>query len=604
MPKIEVHRPTFVKLLGAPKITDDELERIFPAAKAELDEPAGPDGMMKVELNDTNRPDLWSTTGLARALRLYRGEAIPRYDFFSDAETTLDSGDRRVVVDQALRAIRPYIVGFVMSGPPLTDALLDDLIQTQEKLTWNYGQKRRAIAMGVYRSDLIRWPVRYRAVDPDTTQFEPLQMEGAAISMRRIVEDHPKGREFGHIHEHEVQWPLLTDDTGGVLSFPPVINSARIGAVETGDRTLFVELTGTDLGALLHAASIVACDVSDAGYEILPVRIEYPFDTPMGRTITVPYRFQPARRASMPLLRRLLGVELSGDQIIAALARVGVAARSVERVADGPPHAIAEAAGPTLDAPGVEVIVPPYRNDFLHAVDIGEDVMIGLGMDFFQPRLPDDFTPGGYTPIEEYSRTVKGLMVGLGYQEMLFTYLGSARDYVDRMYPEEARERVFGEIVQIANPMSENYEFVRPSVLPALLNAESGSGNAVYPHSIFEIGRIARRDEQDVSGTVTMTGFGALVADRDADFNLLNSHLSALLYYLGRGYSLVETEDPRFIAGRVAEVRVSGSGGESRRCGVFGEIHPRVLDAWGIQVPSVALELELEVLMGDGRRSG
>ena len=64
MPKIEVNRTALLTAIGAKKLTDSQLEEIFPVAKAELDEPADGEGMMKVELNDTNRPDLWSTAGL------------------------------------------------------------------------------------------------------------------------------------------------------------------------------------------------------------------------------------------------------------------------------------------------------------------------------------------------------------------------------------------------------------------------------------------------------------------------------------------------------------------------------------------------------------
>ncbi|HKK49350.1 MAG TPA: phenylalanine--tRNA ligase subunit beta, partial [Alkalispirochaeta sp.] len=163
MPKIEVFRDALTRALNAPKISDEELEAIFPVAKAELDEPADAEGIMKVELNDTNRPDLWSTAGLARQLRVARGGQLPHYQFFSDATVRRDHGRRRVVVDPSVREIRPYVVGFVMTGAPIGEAVLKDLIQTQEKLTWNFGRKRRSVAMGVYRSDLMSYPVHYSA---------------------------------------------------------------------------------------------------------------------------------------------------------------------------------------------------------------------------------------------------------------------------------------------------------------------------------------------------------------------------------------------------------------------------------------------------------
>ncbi len=586
MPKIEISRAALTTAIGASAITDDELEAIFPAAKAELDEPAGDDGFMKVELNDTNRPDLWSTAGLARQLRLYRGAEPPQYDFFSNAATQRETGSRRVVVDRSVGDIRPYLAGFVMTGPPLSEVVLKDLIQTQEKLTWNFGRKRRSISMGIYRSDLIEYPVHYKAVDPDSTRFVPLQME-RELSMRQMLTEHPKGVEFGHIVAELPRFPILTDDRGGILSFPPVINSATIGAVVEGDTTLFVELTGSDLDSLLLTASIVACDAADMGYAIEPVRIEYPYDTPYGREITVPYYFQTGRDAAMSEINAMLGVDLSRSEVTEALRRMGIE--------------VTEPTSPS-DVEHVSIRVPEYRNDFLHAVDVVEEVMIGRGMESFVAEMPRDFTVGRLLPIEEFSRRAKTVMVGLGFQEMIFNYLGSGRDFVERMYPEDEWTEALSHVVRIANPMSENYEFVRPSILPSLLAAESVSGNAVYPHHVFEVGKIACRAENEASGTRTLTKLGFVSADRGAGFNLVNSHISAILYYLGHEYTVREVHDSRFIPGRAAQIVRAGS---ENVVGVFGEVHPRVLDAWGIQMPCTGGEVDLEVLIhGDDGDAG
>ncbi len=580
MPKIEVFRDALIRGIGVKRMTDAELEELFPCAKAELDESVDAEGIMKVELNDTNRPDLWSTAGLARQLRVYRGGDHPRYGFFSDKTVTRECGERRVVVDPSVQEIRPWVVAFVMNGPPINEAVLKDLIQTQEKLTWNYGRKRSSIAMGLYRSDLIKYPVHYKAVDPDTTRFIPLQLE-QELSMREMLTEHPKGREFGGIVADLPRFPLLTDDNGDVLSFPPVINSAGLGAVQEGDTTLFIELTGTDMDSLLHTASIVACDVADAGYTVEPVRIEYPFDTPYGRKITVPYYFQKPQSVEIQSLSALLGRDLSEEQVLQALHRMGIAG--------------------TRTGDSILIRVPEYRNDFLHAVDILEDVMIGCGMDSFTPEMPRDFTVGRLTPLEEYSRRVKDLMVGLGFQEMVFNYLGSRRDYIETMFPPEEWDAAAGRAVEIANPMSENYALVRPSILPSLLGAESVSANAVYPHDVFEIGNVAEQDPRDLSGTRTLTNLGFLTADRGAGFNLVNSRVSVILYYMGREYSLREARDSRFIPGRAAEILLAGS---EEPVGVFGELHPRVLEEWGVQVPCTAGEINLERLLEDDAGTG
>ncbi|MFA7565385.1 MAG: phenylalanine--tRNA ligase subunit beta [Alkalispirochaeta sp.] len=592
MPKIEVYRDVLVSSIGAGSLSDHQLEEIFPAAKAELDEPADANGIMKVELNDTNRPDLWSTAGLGRQLRIYKGAGAPKYTFFSDASVRREHGNRRVVVDKSVQKVRPWVVGFVMTGKPISEAMLKDLIQTQEKLTWNYGRKRRSIAMGVYRSDLIAYPVHYRAVDPDTTRFTPLQSD-RELSMREILTEHPKGQEFGHIVADEKLFPLLTDDDGEVLSFPPVINSATLGAVQEGDASLFIELTGSDLDSLLHAASIVACDIDDMGYTVEPVQVEYPYDTPYGRNITVPYYFQKPQSAALSEINALLGETLSLDEVVTALKHMGITATEI--------------AGSTGTRGSAEVLirVPEYRNDFLHAVDIVEDVMIGRGMDSFAPEMPRDFTVGRLTPLEEFTRRIKSTMVGLGFQEMIFNYLGSGKDYIELMYDELDREAAFARAVRIANPMSENYEYVRPSVLPSLLASESVSGNAVYPHHIFESGKVAVRDDDEVTGTATRTTLGFLSADREAGFNMINSHVSAILFYMGRDYELRDVRDSRFIPGRAAQIVAPGTGKKGKApsvLGVFGELHPRVLENWGVQVPCTAGELILERLLEQGGR--
>ncbi len=563
MPKIEVLTDVFYRDLGT-TYTDEQLEEILPVAKAELDGRDEDEGILKIELNDTNRPDLWSTAGLVRQLKSYSGSGVPLYDFFSNSEESFECEERVVTVDPQLEHIRPYIAAFVISGTAIREAVLKDIIQTQEKLCWNFGRKRSSIAMGVYRNDLITYPVQYRAADPDKTKFVPLQMD-TELSLREINEQHPKGRDFGHIVADFPLFPFLDDSAGQVLSYPPVINSASIGAVQEGDSELFIELTGTVHTDVLLAASIVACDLADAGYSIAPVKVVYPYDTEFGREVVSPYYFQQPAAAKLEYINRLLGLELTADEAVAALRRMGIFA--------------------VCDEGTIYVTVPEYRNDFLHPVDIVEDVMIGYGMDSFAPVMPASFTFGRLTREEEFARKVKDIMIGLGFQEMMYNYLGSRKDYIERM-------NVSGdEYIQIDNPMTENYEFVRASVIPSLLQSESVSANAVYPHKIFEVGKVAFLDAEDNSGTVTRNSLGFFSADSGIGFNEIKNTLSAVLFYLSKEYDLAELADPRFIPGRSAAIQCSGV-----VVGVFGEIHPAVLENWGIQMPAVACEIDLDLL--------
>jgi len=497
-------------------------------------------------------------------------------------------------VDPALEDIRPFIAAFVISGKPIDDLMLKDVIQTQEKLCWNFGRKRRSIAMGVYRSSLISWPVRYVAADPDDTKFVPLGME-QELSLREICEKHPKGLEYGHIVAGFKKFPYIMDDAGGTLSFPPVINSARIGAVEVGDEDLFVEMTGTDLESLTLAVNMVACDFADAGFDIIPVRVDFPYETPFGRSVVFPYYFQEPTFCPLSRVHRFLGEKLSADECLQAIERMGCRAEKTSGPGEVPLALLNKADGvggvpvKKPEAPieaGILVYPAEYRNDYLHAADVVEDVMIGRCMKNFAPLAPRDFTIGRLTPITYFSRKVKESLIGLGYQEMIYNYLGSGKDFVERMNLDGSRS------VRISNPMSENFEYVRDSVLPCLMMSESVSGNAVYPHRIFEVGKVAYRDEKENYGVRTRQHLGFLHADRDANFNVVSSQLQALFYYLSREYSVEEITDPRFIPGRSASILFKGE-----RIGFFGELHPSLLDNWGVTMPCTAAEVDLDSLL-------
>ena len=583
MPKIEVNENLFFSLLGK-RADSDGLEAIFPAAKAELDEWKPGEGdaetrTIKVELNDTNRPDLWSTAGLARQLRLHAGAPRPNYPFFSRPGDE-KAAARKVIVDGSVKGVRPWLAGFTVKGKAVTDPVLRDLIQTQEKLAWNFGRKRRTVSMGIYRSASISWPVTYKGVAPDSVRFVPLQGE-RPMTLTEILKEHPKGKEYAFINEKEAIHPLLVDSKNAILSYPPIINSADLGAVQVGDSELFVEITGTDLVSVLLSASIVACDLADMGHTVEPVAVEYGYETPFGKRIVCPYYFQKPVSIESGRVSKLLGRPFSVEDVAEAVSRMGSTVQTHGQY--------------------VTTLPPEYRNDFLHPVDIVEDVMIGCGMDSFKPERPRDFTIGRLSPIELFSRKAKGVLVGLGYQEMIYNYLGSGKDYAERMGVDPET------LVRISNPMSENYEYVRASALPSLLYSESVSSKAAYPHRLFEVGKVALKRPEENYGVATRQYLSLLSAHAAADFNEAAAHMATLLYYLGKDFTVADPsaagsgdakgnapgDDPRFIPGRQALVLCKG-----KRVGVYGEVHPRVLEAWGITTPCAAGELDLDALIG------
>ncbi len=568
MPKIDVAKKKFLSELK--NITNlDDLIPLLEYAKGELDDVDN--SHIRIELNDTNRPDLWSSVGLLRLLKQVQGAPKKTYDFFSTKDKQIDT-KYSVVVDKALHHVRPYIASFVAKGLKIDQEVLDQLIQMQEKLGENYGQKRRGLAIGLYRLGGISFPVQYRAVDPKKTSFFPLGGE-KTMNLVEILQEHPTGKKYAGLLEGLEQFPYLCDSQGETLSFPPVINSDSVGKVEIGDEELFVECTGADQEIVLLGASILATSFSDFGFTISPVSIEYPYDTPQGRKTVTPFYFQEHIDVSLAYLKKMTGKQISTEEVLEALEMFDIACT------------------PSKDKDILRVHPPIYRNDFLHQADVVEEVIIAKGLSFFAPEIPQDFTVGRLLPGEMYARRLRDIFVGLGYQEMVFNYLGSREDFIEMCYPEEEWADIESRMLEIVNPISANYALVRMNPLGSFLRVEATSSRAVYPHMQFEIGKRAFRDDSHPEKTRTETIVGGLVCDGDADFNTIHRHMAAVLYYFSISYRLESSNDSRFLPGRAADVFVEG-----QHIGVYGELHPMILERWKIGQPCAYTEFTIDSL--------
>ena len=566
MPKIEVNKHSFFKLLGK-QYNIDELEDLLTFAKAELDVPPlefEASDVLKIELNDTNRPDLWTENGLGRLLNILKNKKKSKRSnynsFLSMQDVSKTVSEAHVIkISSSVKKVRPFIAGFLVKGKKVTTEELNTIIQTQEKLCTNYGKKRQTLAMGIYRANLISWPISY-TTESSSFEFTPLNFE-KPMALKEILKSHPKGIEYADILKDFKKYPILKDSNDEVLSFPPIINSAKIGAVEEGDDFLFVEFTGTQLSNVLLSCNIVACDFSDNGWEVIPVKVEE-----NQKELITPVYFQEPCNVKISYINKLLGSSFSMKEVILALEKMDSNAK-------------------ILDEDTIQVSIAPYRNDYLHPVDVVEDVMIASSLSSFESSSPNDFTIGRLLPQTILARKLKKLLIGMGYEEFIFNYLGSKEDYIEKMNASGDN------VLEIVNPISENYQFVRPSILPSLLSSESASSTASYPHKIFELGKIAFISEVGENGCKTSNSLCFLTAEREANYNKIASEVSALFYYLNLDYKVKEATDPKFILGRAVTCVVG-----NKVVGTFGELSPEILEKWKITMPCVMAEFDVDLL--------
>ncbi len=553
MPKIEVSRQDLFAQARIEDPGDEKLADLLSLVKGEIDSSDG--DMLKLELNDTNRPDLWCVEGVARALRCWNSGAQRHLN-------ELPEPDMDIFVDPGLESVRPFVAAFTACGWAPDQRELDALIDVQEKLATSFGKNRKTAGAGFYRLDDIEFPISYRAASPETS-FVPLGCE-KQMTLSEILTETETGRTYAHLLEGKDLLPLLEDSGGNILSFPPILNSQTTGRVRAGDSRLFCEVTGTDWETVQLSATILACNLQDRGAEIRPIRINYPEPYP-GKTIVTPVIFSDRLAASMESIRGVLGMDISPESAEQALLRMDYA--SVE-----------------LEGAGITGILPPYRRDGIHAVDMIEDIVISLGFSYFQPLLPEQFTLGKCAPIEDLADAVRILLAGADCEEILRPVLTSRVKVKDST-------RTPSDPVSIANPMTAEYGVVRNTLLPGLLEVESTSAHAAYPHRIFETGEVLTACEDGYCRTEIL--LACLICGNKADFGDAHSIIGSLCHSRAVGLSLADIDDERFIPGRCASIIIDG-----RVSGVIGELHPAVLDNWGISSPASAFEIALSALKG------
>jgi phenylalanyl-tRNA synthetase beta chain len=218
-------------------------------------------------------------------------------------------------------------------------------------------------------------------------------------------------------------------------------------------------------------------------------------------------------------------------------------------------------------------------------MDLVEDYAISRGYGSFLPIMPQQSTVGSLSALELLSDTVRGNMVGSGFQEIMSNILCSREELEDTLMPGE-------KLVEVANPMSLAYSVLRNRVVPSILSVETASSKAFYPHRIFEVGEVAVLDSAQNMGTRTDLLLASLISHPTANFSEMHSFLDILLYYLGIEYRLDPAEHPLYLPGRCGRINASG-----REAGFIGELRPEVLERRQITMPSAAFEISLDVLL-------
>jgi len=549
MPTITFALKDLRNLVGK-NITLEQLRDLVEYGKGELSNYDKETGEASVEFGDTNLPYLWSTAGIARLIRGILGlhMGIPKF--------SIKKSDYKVIVEPSVKQIRPYLAAFVAKGKAIDEYLLKQMIDLQEKFCENYGRRRQKVSIGIYSYKRITFPVHYKATDPESIKFTPLEFK-KEMTQQEILEEHPKGIEYAWILEGFKKYPILHDHKNEVLSFPPIINSNWSGKIEPGDKDLFIEVTGTDEDSTNLAANIFAQALYDRGFEIHQTEIQYP-----DKKIKCPYNFGDTIKITQQQARELTGLNLTEPQIKNLLQKIQY----------------------DYEAKGTDIIVkiPFYRKDIMHPYDVIEDIAIAYSYQKIKPEPMKSYTTGETLEINNFVDLAREIIIGLGYQEIMSPILSNKETLYQNMDLED-----FG-TVEIKEFMSERYSVVRTWLLPILMEVLSKNKHADYPQKIFEEGLLTTRKGDNIKD---IHRIALITSHTNANYTEARQALDFLMRTLGIKYEVKETEHPSFLSGRVGRVYV-----KNKAIAYLGEISPKVLRNWDLTMPAAGFELNLTEL--------
>ena len=547
MPTFDISYKDLCKLAG--RIKKENLEENIMYAKGEIENLKS--DTIKIDLKDTNRPDLWSVEGMAREIKTRKGKSLKRHK--------IKKGRIEVYVNSKVKKIRPYTACVVVRNVKLNDTVLSQLIQLQEKIGGTFGRNRSHISIGVYDLDKIKTPIIYTTMNPKDINFTPLGYN-TKMNAQEILSKTQKGKEYSHLLSNLKEYTVFKDSKGKILSLVPIMNSNNLGNIDSKTKNVFIECSGMNKEHLNTAITVLAYSLGDRGFKIETVNMIYG-----SKKETVNFSDKKIE-INKESVNKVSGLELTDREIKKLLINSG--------------YKISQKKNKII------VNYPCYRQDIMHERDVIEDIIISYGYNKIIPEEAIMHVTGDLDLKEKFCDKVANICIGIGMQEVMsYTLTNKKNLFLKMNLPQE-------EIVEIENPSSKNYGVFRNTITPSLMDFLSKNKNVEYPQSVFEIGDVIKVDKKSPTYSKNMKKISCAIIGTNSNYEQISSALDALLCTLNTGYVLEKTNHESFIKGRVAAIKKN-----KKQIGVVGEIHPKVIKNWNLELPISVFELDIESLI-------
>lgn len=265
-------------------------------------------------------------------------------------------------------------------------------------------------------------------------------------------------------------------------------------------------------------------------------------------------------------INNLLGTKLSEKEILDILVKLEI------QIKDG----IAE--------------IPYFRVDLELSADLAEEVLRFYGYDKLQTTLiKADTTLGIKSKKQKIEDNIKEALVHYGLSE-IYTY-----GFIHEKDLKKANINKLDEYaITITNPLSEDYKLMRPSTIPSIMQVLSINLNKKNQNvGLFDLSRSYKNiDNKIQKGEVPLeeTILTIGMYGDNKDFYTLKGLIENILEIsnVNRYEIQKETNNPSYHPGRTANVQIGKD-----IISTFGEVHPEVLNNYGINIRAYMAELNI-----------
>ena len=528
----------------------DELIDTLPMMSSDIED--FDDEEIKVEFFP-NRPDNLSVEGVARSFKGFISQetGLPDYKVVPSNE--------EVIVEAEVAEIRPYIAFAKIDNVDFTGDKLKYIMDFQENLHWVIGRDRKKVAIGIHNADVVNAPFKYIATPKNANAFVPLEKD-SEMTPDEILTEHDKGKDYAHLIENFDKYPLILDKDDQVLSMPPIING-ELTKIKEDTHNIIVDVTGTDERAVNQALNIICSSFAEVGGQIKSMKVKYE-----DKTIISPDLTPQEMNVHVDTANELIGgTELTAEDIKGLLEKARFDAE-------------------ILNDNEVKAIIPAYRVDILHEVDIVENIAVQYHINAIEAELPNINTVAYENNWFRAESTIREVMVGMGFQEVMSLMLTSEDAHYTKMNQEEKPH------VQVAKPITIDRTMIRTSLINSLMEFLEDNKHEDLPQKIFEIGDVLYLDETKENKTVSSKKLAGLICHSTANFTEIKSVVTSILSNLGYSMEISDSENRTFIEGRAADV--AGEALNGRIEGFFGEVSPEVISNFTLEYPVIAFEIE------------